>query len=360
MNYNEYNEKINLPDGLYKKTLFSVKSAVSEHNQAQKRRKTVFLSTAACFAVLVCSVFSVKYLNKNSFYEATGTTVNNQTEKQNNSIIEIKSDTSKYPHKIIIGNKIYSQYYFGDEKGDTDNNIEIKQSEIGGFICEVDASNLTDNLTNFAPMSADEAKNNKFYKAKAYRFTTAKSDNIIIVQAKDEYYMFYLDGVTDDYTIEELLNVYTADGANEIVGIEVFQDGFENEDNFTSVNEEIWKGTIRNKAAIQSILSIIEKQQFETRGQKNYLSDYDKALKAFYSDDYKKGNQPLKSEYGIYTIKLKFSYGFEKISDETDLTIFIEKDSLCIAVCQKDNTVYFSLNNSDYNEIIKIIETEIL
>lgn len=73
-------------------------------------------------------------------------------------------------------------------------------------------------------MTVEEAKNNKFYKALVYKY--AKSDHLIIVQTNNEYYIFYLNGLTTDYTIEDLLNLYTAKGDNEIIGIEIWQDEF--------------------------------------------------------------------------------------------------------------------------------------
>lgn len=73
-------------------------------------------------------------------------------------------------------------------------------------------------------MTVEEAENNKFYKALVYKY--AKSDHLIIVQTNNEYYIFYLNGLTTDYTIEDLLNLYTAKGNNEIIGIEIWQDEF--------------------------------------------------------------------------------------------------------------------------------------
>lgn len=367
MNYNEYNDRIDLSAELYEKTLSSVKSAVSKHNQVQKRRKTVFLSAAACFVVFACSISAVKYLGKNPTANLFEATVNTPTENSNNDgSIKINTENSKYPHKIIIDSKIYSQYYFGDEKGDKNNNIDLKQSEIGEFICEIDYFNLTDDLAAFEPMSADEAKSNKFYKAKAYKYTKAKNDNIIIVQAKNEYYMFYLNGLTTDYTIEELLNVYTAEGANGIACIEIWQDEYYNytiqipdDEDITGTDiRPLLKGTVTDKEAINSILSILKKEHTKLSAYDNYSSDYDKALRK-YCD--KINDCPLMSEYGVYELRIIFSDGSELISDKYNLDILMQKDFFYIDnICHKGDTIYYSLENSDYDELTEIIKSSLL
>lgn len=358
MNYNEYNEQINLSDDLYEKTLAGVKSAVTNHNQVQKRRKTVFLSTAACFVVLACSVTAVKYLSKSSPSDALESTINMPIDNSNrDSNIIFNTEETKYPYKIIIDNKIYSQYYFGDEKGDKDNNIELKQSQIGELICEIDYFNITDDLSDFEPMSSEEAKTNKFYKAKTYKYTKAKSDNIIIVQAKNEYYLFYLDGLTNDYTIEELLNIYTADGANEIIGIEIWQDEFD----CTFEDKEVrplLKGILKDKDDISQILSILKKQYFKSRGYENHSSDYIEALNNYYADTTL--NCPLMAEYGVYELRIKFSDGNDIISDRNYLHIEIEEAECSVFICQKGNVTCYSLENSDYDKLTEIIESSLL
>lgn len=367
MNYNEYNDRIGLSAELYEKTLSGVKSAVSKHNQIQKRRKTAILSAAACFVVFACSISAVKYLGKNPTANLFEVTVNTPTENSNNDgSIRIKTENSKYPHKIMIDNKIYSQYYFGDEKGDKDNNIELKQSEIGELICLLDYSNLTDDLSNFEPISSEDAKTNKFYKAKAYKYTKAKNDNIIIVQVKNEYYMFYFNGLTTDYTIEELLNVYTAEGTNGIACIEIWQDEYynytiqipEDEDITGTDIRPLLKGTVTDKEAIKSILRILKEEHTKLSANDNYLSDYDIALRnSGLINDY----PPLMSEYGVYDLRIIFSDGSDLISDRYNLDIFMQKDFFYLNnICHKGDTIYYSLENSDYDELTEIIKSSLL
>ena len=186
MNYTEYNNQLKLPDDLYKKTLAGVKSEISKHNQIQRKKKVASLSFAACFMILVTSISTVKYLNNNSS-DAIETTHNSSTNNKgfstDNRTIKIKIENTKYPQKMIIDNKIYSQYYFGDAKADKNNTIELKQSEIGDLVCTLDYFNLTNDLSNYVPMTVEEAENNKFYKALVYKY--AESDNLIIVQTNN-------------------------------------------------------------------------------------------------------------------------------------------------------------------------------
>ena len=166
MNYTEYNNQLKLPDDLYKKTLAGVKSEISKHNQIQRKKKVASLSFAACFMILVTSISTVKYLNNNSSdaIEAThNSSTNNKGFSTDNRTIKIKIENTKYPQKIIMDNKIYSQYYFGDAKADKNNTIELKQSEIGDLVCKLDYFNLTNDLSNYVPMTVEEAENNKFY-----------------------------------------------------------------------------------------------------------------------------------------------------------------------------------------------------
>lgn len=364
MKFYEYNEKTDIPNELYEKTLTGVKSAIFKHNQVQKRRKTVLISAVTCFVILVCSVSSLKYFSKNPADDILKITDRTPIEKSNSdSSIKIITENPKYPVKILIDNKIYSQYYFGDGKGDKNNNIELKQSEISELICEIDCINLTEDLEDFAPMTFEEAKDNKFYKAKAYKYTNSKSENIIIVKANDEYYLFYLDGLTTDYTVEELLNVYTANGINEIAEIEIWQDEFY-ELKFETPQEDIestevrplQKGTIRNREAINSILAILNNEHSNLNGHNNYLNEYDKAFNKYY-DSGLINDYPLMSKYGVYELRIIFADGSELLPDTISLNVVVNNDSLRFCICTKGNEAKYSLNKSEYDKLTEIINT---
>ncbi len=360
MNYNEYNSQLNLSDDLYEKTLAVVKSGISKHNQIQRRKRSACLSFAACFVVLVISVSAVKSFNRNSTANiseptsntATGNT--NVSEKENRAI-KINTEETKYPHKIIIDNKIYSQYYFGDEKADTNNNIELKQSEIGELICELDYSNLTDDLSTFAAMTAEEAKNNKFYKAMVYKYAKSKSDNIIIVKAGNEYYIFYLDGLTTEYTIDELFNVYTAEGANEITGIEVWQNELYDytielpeAENITGQDVcPLLKGTIKDKKTIQSIVNILSKNN---NNASNDLTDNENSLA---------NDNQIMSENGEYELHLIFADGQDLKLNKNSLDISIKKDCFYFNICNKGNLILYKLEYTEYNKLVEFIESSI-
>jgi len=361
MNYNEYNSQLNLSDDLYEKTLAGVKSGISKHNQIQKRKKSAFLSFAACFTVLVISVSAVKNFNRNSTANISESTSNTATGDSNvsakeNRTIKINTEETKYPHKIIIDNKIYSQYYFGDEKADTNNNIELKQSEIGELVCELDYSNLTDDLSTFAAMTVEEAKNNKFYKATVYKYAKSTSDNLIIVKAGNEYYIFYLDGLTTEYTINELLNVYTAKGTNEITGIEVWQNELYDytielpeAENITGQDvRPLLKATIKDPKAIQAIVNIISKNNnnvsTDSTDNKNSLTNENQIM----------------SENGEYELHLIFADGHELNLDKNSLDIFIKKDYFYFNICNKGNLVLYKLNNTEYHKLAKLIEASMI
>lgn len=358
MNYTEYNNQLKLPDDLYKKTLAGVKSEISKHNQIQRKKKVAYLSLAACFMILVTSISTVKYLNNNSsnaFETTHNSSTNNKGFSTDNRTIKIKIENTKYPQKIIIDNKIYSQYYFGDAKADKNNNIELKQSEIGDLVCTLDYFNLTNDLSNYVPMTLEEAKNNKFYKALVYKY--AKSDNLIIVQTNHEYYIFYLNGLTTEYAIEDLLNLYTAKGNNEIIGIEIWQDEFydytielpEGKNITDRGIRPLLKGTITDKEVISSIVTTIKECNENKNDDINgYLSDYDKGLAS---------EESLMSDNGEYKLKLIFADGQELNLNKNSLDITLKKDYFYLDICHKGNPVYYKIENSKYDRIVEFIKS---
>lgn len=363
MNYKEYNNQIKLSDDLYEKTLTSVKSEVSKHNQIQRRKKYAYLSFAACFVILVSSFSTVKYFNNNSSADVSESTnytptKNPDASAKNDINIIIETGDMKYPHKIILDNKIYSQYYFGDAKGDTNNNIVLKQSDIGEMICELDYSNLTDDLSTFAPITAEMAKNNKFYKAKVYKYAKSKSDNLIIVQVSKEYYIFYLNGLTAEYTVRDLLDVYTAKGANKITGIEVWQNELydytielpEYEDITGQDVRPLLIGTVKDKDTILSIVNLLMNNSKVTSNSdvSDYLYDYENGL----------SQNKLMSEYGMYELHLVFADGQELKLDKNSLSISLQKGLYYFNICNSGDT-YYLLEDDDYNRIVKLIESSL-
>ena len=115
----------------------------------------------------------------------------------------------------------------------------------------------------------------------------AKSDNLIIVQTNNEYYIFYLNGLITDYTIEDLLNLYTDKGNNEIIGVEVWQDEFyeytielPEAENITGQDRRpLLNGTITDKEVINSIVNTIKEcNENKIDDINSYLSDYEKGL----------------------------------------------------------------------------------
>ena len=137
----------------------------------------------------------------------------------------------------------------------------------------------------------------------------AESDNLIIVQTNNEYYIFYLNGLTTDYTIEDLLNLYTAKGDNEIIGIEIWQDEFydytielpEGENITDRDIRPLLKGTITDKEVISSIVTTIKEcNENKIDDINSYLSDYDKGLAS---------EESLMSDDGEYKLRLIFADG---------------------------------------------------
>lgn len=356
MNYTEYNNQLKLPDDLYKKTLAGVQSEIAKHNQMQRKKKFAYLSFAACFMILVTSISSVKYFNNHSsdtFETTHNSSTNNKGFSADNRTIKIKIEDTKFPQKIVIGNKIYSQYYFGDAKADKNHNIELKQSEIGDFVCKLDYYNLTNDLSKYVPMPVEEAKNNKFYKALVYKY--AKSDNLIIVQTNNEYYIFYLDGLTTDYTIEDLFNLYTAKGNNEIIGIEIWQDEFydytielpEGKNITDRGIRPLLIGTITDKETISSIVNTIKECNENKMDDINsYSSDDDKGLES---------EKSLMSDNGEYKLRLLFADGQKLNLDKNSLDITLTKDYFYFDICHKGNPIYYKIESSKYNRIVAFI-----
>lgn len=356
MNYTEYNNQLKLPDDLYKKTLAGVQSEISKHNQMQREKKFAYLSFAACFMILVTSISSVKYFNNHSsdtFETTHNSSTNNKSFSTDNRTIKIKIEDTKYPQKIIMDNKIYSQYYFGDAKADKNNHIELKQSEIGDFVCTLDYFNLTNDLSNYVPMPVEEAKNNKFYNALVYKY--AKSDNLIIVQTNNEYYIFYLNGLTTDYTIEDLLNLYTAKGDNEIIGIEIWQDEFydytielpEGENITDRDIRPLLIGTITDKEVMTSIVNTIKEcNENKMDDIDSYSSDDDKGLES---------EKSLMSDDGEYKLRLLFADGQALNLDKNALDITLTKDYFYFDICHKGNPIYYKIESSKYNRIVAFI-----
>lgn len=360
MNYTEYNNQLKLPDDLYKKTFAGVKSEIAKHNQIQRKKKFAYLSFAACFMILVTSISTVKYSNNNSsdtFETTHNSSTNNKGFSTDNRTIKIKIEDTKFPQKIIIDNKIYSQYYFGDAKADKNNNIELKQSEIGDFVCTLDYFNLTNDLSNYVPMTVEEAKSNKFYKALVYKY--AKSDNLIIVQTNNEYYIFYLNGLAADYTIEDLFNLYTAKGDNEIIGIEIWQDEFYDytielpeEENITDRGiRPLLIGTITDKEMIRSIVNTIKECNENKMDDINsYSSDDDKGLES---------EKSLMSDDGEYKLRLLFADGQKLNLDKNALDITLTKDYFYFDICHKGNPIYYKIESSKYNRIVAFIASSL-
>lgn len=362
MNYNEYNHQLNLSDDLYEKTLAGVRSEISKHNQIQRKKKSAYLSFAACFVILAGSISAVKYFNKNSSdtIETThNSSTNNTSVSADNSTVEIKTDYTKYPQKIIIDNKIYSQYYFGDEKADKENNIELKQSQIGELIYTVDCANLTNDLTSFEPMNIEEAKSNKFYQAKIYKYASAKSDNLIIINAKNEYYIFYLNGLMNDYTVEDLFNVYTAESDNEIIGIEIWQNELydytiklpEAEDITGQEVRPMLRGVIKDKDTIKLITDILKKNNGESRD--GLGEDLTKDKKEFTSEE------SLMSDYGEYELRFIFADGRELNLDNISLDISLKKDYFYFNICHKGDLICYALEDTEYNRLAELIESSL-
>lgn len=204
-------------------------------------------------------------------------------------------------------------------------------------------------------MTVEEAENNKFYKALVYKY--AKSDNLIIVQTNNEYYIFYLNGLTTDYTIEDLLNLYTAKGNNEIIGIEIWQDEFydytielpEGKNITDRGIRPLLKGTITDKEVITSIVNTIKEcNENKIDNINSYLSDYDKGLES---------EKSLMSDDGEYKLRLIFADGQALNLDKNSLDITLKKDYFYFDICHKGNPVYYKIENSKYDRIVEFIES---
>ncbi len=385
MNNNGFNGQIELPEELCERTKDAVKAAVTKHNQVHRKRRTVLLSTATCLAVFAISIVSVKYFKQDQLAPSENTTINGtqsttadnpvNTPTKNDTVIYLENNNDKHPPQdFALNGKIYWQYSLGKSYSET--KIKINQSDIGEMICELGAENLAKYSTSY-----EQWTDNLFNKAKVYKYTRAKSDNIVIVQTTDgAYYLFSLFGLTDDQGMSGLLNAYTAGGANEIIGIEIWQNTileFPDElgENGAPLGIErkedrpIQKGIIKDKNEIQSILSILEREQ-------NRFTDFDNP--DYFDRNVTNDNYKLMSDYGVYELRIVFSDGqelelpgknidysassapSELVFDPSALDIFVQK--LCISPSveyneQQDTGPYsYSLSSQDYNELAAILE----
>lgn len=388
MNYNEFNDGIELPDDLYEKTKSFAKRGIAKHNKVYRKRRTALLSAAACLAVFAISVVSVKYFKQDQLAPSGNTTINStpsttadnpvNTPTKNDTVIYLENNNDKHPPQdFALNGKIYWQYSLGKSYEET--KIKINQSDIGEMICELGAENLARYSTSY-----EQWTDNLFNKAKVYKYTRAKSDNIVIVQTTDGmYYLFSLFGLTDDQGMSGLLNAYTAGGANEIIGIEIWQNTIlEFPDEFgengallgieRKEDRPIQKGIIKDKNEIQSILSILGKEQ-------NRFTDFDNP--DYFDRNVENDNYKLMSDYGVYELRIIFSDGqelelpgrnidysassapSELVFDPSTLDIFVQK--LCISPFveyneQQDTGPYsYSLSIQDYNELAAILESNI-
>ncbi|MDD6728237.1 MAG: hypothetical protein PUE08_03340 [Eubacteriales bacterium] len=360
MNYKDFNDNIELSDELYEKTMLNVKAGISKHNQIQKRKKSAFLSFAACFIILISSFAIFDKRTNISNLESTPNMQNTQTTISDNKAIKIETDNDKSQTKIIIDKKIYTQYIFNKEtqiKGEENKAIEIKKSDIGELICDIKISNITNDLTDFSSMDIAEAESNTFYKAKAYKFSKSQNDNVIIVVAKNKYYLFYLNGITTDYTSNDLIELYTSNGNIEIESIEIWQNElFENtidsSEKIVYTDERPVKiATIKDKTVIKSIMDIISKDhnRCDDKTVNECLSDYEKGLSE---------KPELMSDNGEYELRIIFSDDKNFGIDESILRISVYKKFFNFQICEKGNTSCFSLSNNDYKKLTELFKSD--
>ena len=186
---------------------------------------------------------------------------------------------------------------------------------------------------------------------------TAMQDKYFSIGINNEYYIFYLNGLTTDYTIEDLLNLYTAKGDNEIIGIEIWQDEFYDytielpeEENITDRDiRPLLKGTITNKEVITSIVNTIKEcNENKIDDINSYLSDYDKGLES---------EKSLMSDDGEYKLRLIFADGQKLNLDKNSLALTLKKDYFYFDICHKGNPVYYKIENSKYNRMVELIES---
>ena len=172
-----------------------------------------------------------------------------------------------------------------------------------------------------------------------------------------KYYIFYLNGLITDYTIEDLLNLYTDKGNNEIIGVEVWQDEFyeytielPEAENITGQDRRpLLNGTITDKEVINSIVNTIKEcNENKIDDINSYLSDYEKGLAS---------ENSLMSDYGEYKLRLIFADGQKLNLDKNSLDITLKKDYFYFDICHKGNPVYYKIENSKYNRMVELIES---
>ena len=168
-----------------------------------------------------------------------------------------------------------------------------------------------------------------------------------------------MNGLITDYTIEDLLNLYTDKGNNEIIGVEVWQDEFyeytielPEAENITGQDRRpLLNGTITDKEVINSIVNTIKEcNENKIDDINSYLSDYEKGLAS---------ENSLMSDYGEYKLRFIFADGQELNLDKNSLDITLKKDYFYFDICHKGYPICYKLEDSKYNRIVELIESSL-
>lgn len=195
MNYFDYMNELKPNDALKNRTKAKVQLEISKQNHKRYTIKKAYISIAACFIVLVASVFTAGALTKNSGYiegPEESSTKNFFSEK---ILINTTLDESEeYPQEILIEDHLYLQYQKEDTKSIEDSKLEINKADIGELLYTIDESNLVDAMKTLGGSETKAIKKNKFCNAKVYKLNNYKNNTALLVKEenKEEYYLFYL------------------------------------------------------------------------------------------------------------------------------------------------------------------------
>ena len=343
MNYNEYINSLQPGEELKDKIRNSVEHEIAEQNRIRIRRRNVILSSAACFVLLAVSVVSIRALN-NSTPPVTGKTETSLGDKtttkrtvpettivSNKITINTNNNGQKsMPQRIIVNGYGYFQVCDNSKKdhwGDDNGNIVIEESDIGDMICLLKADNLVDEdaLEDMATMSDSQAENNRFYNAKVYKYSKCKNGTVLIVKTSDDYYMFTFSDFLESVGIDEVLNLYNANGNNTLKEIEIIK--CDEESSFNDKNLR----TITNQKDINKIIELLSKENTAANGDETISK---------YSDDISNG--------APYKIVATYT-------DNSELSILIYPHFINLEIGVPNDYNYYEISDEEYNGILSAI-----
>lgn len=365
MKYNDYIDSINPPLELKEKIYSAVnKEAVKKQiNRSKKIKGTI--TVAACFAIIVGTTFVIN----NSSKSENQSKLIGSVEKDNDSLVQIAEagNDKSLPQELIINNAYYRQFSSNEVKGQLqkeNGNYVIKKSDIGDFVCNINSNNIY-NMDKQKTENDENAKQNEFYNAKVYYYLPCNDLSNIVVETKENFYLFHIVDLNNSVGITEMLDFFSVDKNNHVDSIEIWQDETVNRppqeddkvvysiqhwqentvsDNFFELQgeatsgltvKEVMRNSIKDKNDIKAIIKYLSMAKPVKNGNKDEI----------YFDIHRNEIDESMTDTDQYRLVFKLSNGLS-------FELFICKDSKYIQALE---STYFESDKSTINELVKLI-----